>query len=142
MQANWSKPFVEYFNNEVHPDVSNSIGWWVLEKLHVYNPYSGVTNQSEGYNTVMKRLQQWKEVPIDLIILSLNELQVYSYNEIQRGLCQMGEYVLCWLYHHRAQYTNVFTDTPEALPIQGRYGNYTRAKLVTGFPMILNLEHL
>ena len=94
MQANWSKPFVEYFNNEVHPDVSNSIGWWVLEKLHVYNPYSGVTNQSEGYNTVMKRLQQWKEVPIDLIILSLNELQVYSYNEIQRGLCQMGEYVL------------------------------------------------
>ena len=95
LQAKWSKPFVEYYNNEIHPDVCNSIGRWVLEKLHVYNPYSGVTtNQSEGYNTVMKRLQQWKEVPLDLIILSLNMLQVYSFNEIQRGLCQMGEYVL------------------------------------------------
>ena len=65
LQAKWSKPFVEYYNNEIHPDVCNSIGRWILEKLHVYNPYSGVTtNQSEGYNTVMKRLQQWKEVPL------------------------------------------------------------------------------
>ena len=64
-----------------------SIGRWVLEPLKVYHPFTGVTtNQSESFNSVLKRLQKWREVPVDTIILTLYHLQAYFYNEIQRGL--------------------------------------------------------
>ena len=81
--------------NEIHPDVTTSIGRWILEPLGVYNCYSGVTtNQSEAFNTVLKRLQKWREAPLDSILFSLYQLQIYYFNEIQRGLCQSGDYRL------------------------------------------------
>jgi len=53
----------------------------------VYHPHSGVTtNQSEGFNSTLKRLQRWREVPVDTIVYSLYNLQAYFNNEIQRGL--------------------------------------------------------
>ncbi len=56
----------------------------MLEPLKVYHPFSGVTtNQSEGFNSTLKRLQRWRE---DTILLTLYHLQAYFYNEIQRGL--------------------------------------------------------
>jgi transposase-like protein len=47
----WDSVFTEYYTKEIHPEVSISIGRWVLEKYFIYNPYSGITNnQSEGFN--------------------------------------------------------------------------------------------
>lgn len=67
----------------------------MLEKLGIYSPFSGITtNQSEGFNTVLKHLQHWKEVPVDAIVLSLYQLQCFYYNEIQRGFCGLGTYIL------------------------------------------------
>ena len=63
--------------------------------MKVYSPLSGITtNQSEGFNTILKQFQQWKEVLIDLLVLGLYRLQVYYYNEVQRGYCGFGEYTL------------------------------------------------
>jgi len=46
--------------------VDQSIGRWILESVRAYNPLSGVTtNQCEGFNTVLKQYQRWKEVPVD-----------------------------------------------------------------------------
>ena len=96
IQAQWSQPFLDYYMKEIHPDVTTCIAQWLLEPLRVYNRYSGVTtNQSEGFNTVIKRLQQWKEAPVDSILFCLYQLQNYYYNEIQRGICQSGNYILC-----------------------------------------------
>ena len=73
----------------------SALGRWVIEKARVYSPYSGVTsNQSESFNAVLKRLQLWKEVPVDVIVLSLFYLQAYYHNEIQRGFCGLGNYSL------------------------------------------------
>ena len=100
----WSQPFLEYYMKEIHPDVTTCIARWLLEPLRVYNHYSGITtNQSEGFNTVLKRLQQWKEAPVDSILLSLYQLQTFYYNEIQRGLCQSGNYSLCPQFSNLAQ---------------------------------------
>ena len=67
--------------------MSVSLGRWVLEPLNVYHPFTGVTNnQSESFNSTLKQLQKWKEVPVDSIVLALYHLQVFFYNEIQRGL--------------------------------------------------------
>ena len=78
-----------FFKKELHPLklVTVHVGRWKLESLYLYNPYSGITNnQSEGFNTVMKEFQAWKEAPVDSFVLAL--ILLYS-NEIQRGLAGM-----------------------------------------------------
>ena len=70
-----------------------------MDKLGIYNPFCGITNnQSEGFNTVLKQLQHWKEVPVDAIILSLYHLQSFYFNEIQRGFSGLGTYSLADRY--------------------------------------------
>ena len=60
---------------------------WNLEQFGIYNPLSGITNnQSEGFNSVLKRMMEWKEMPIDDVVLSLYHLQAYYWNECQCGL--------------------------------------------------------
>lgn len=67
--------------------MNTCLGKWVLKPMKVYHPFSGVTtNQSEGFNSTLKRLQRWREVPVDTVVLTLYQLQAYFYNEIQRGL--------------------------------------------------------
>ena len=72
----------EYYAKIVSFQIDKSIGRWVLESVDVYNPLSGVTsNQSEGFNTVLKQYQHWKEVPIDSLVYGLYRLQQHYYNE-------------------------------------------------------------
>ena len=52
---------------------------------------SGVTtNQSEGFNTVLKQYQQWKEVPVDSLVHGLYRLQLYHHNEVQQSLVNIS----------------------------------------------------
>ena len=91
----WSQPFLDYFNRQIDPEVTSSAGRWILEPLGVYNGYSGVTtNQSEGFNTLLKNLTERKESSIDSLVLALYYLQCYYSNEIQRGLAGLGKYTL------------------------------------------------
>ena len=54
--------------------------------MNLYNPFTGITNnQSESFNATLKRLQRWREVPVDSILLAIYHLQAFFYNEIQRG---------------------------------------------------------
>lgn len=43
---------------------------------------------------MLKRLQNWREVPVDAIVLSLYHLQAFYHNEIQRGFSGLGTYTL------------------------------------------------
>ena len=77
---------------------------WNLDPLNLYNPVSGITtNQSEGFNSVLKRMQEWKEIPVDTAILSLYHLQAYYWNEWQRGLSgnahnvMLGAHIWSWI---------------------------------------------
>ena len=67
--------------------MTTTLGRFVLEPLGIYHPFTGVTNnQSESFNAALKRLQDWREVPIDSVILTLYHLQSYFHNEIQRRI--------------------------------------------------------
>ena len=80
--------------SHIHPDIE-SIARWGIEPCGVYNPFSGVTNnQAEGFNHVLKSLQEWKEAPVDCLALSLHYLQGYYLHEIERGKQGLGEYTL------------------------------------------------
>ena len=66
--------------------VISTLGRWILEKAGAYNPLSGVTtNQSEGFNCMLKRLQSWREVSVNVAVMALR-LQAFYVSESQRGL--------------------------------------------------------
>ena len=44
--------------------------------------------------TLLKRLQEWKEAPVDCMALSLHYIQMYYSHEIERGKQGLGEYTL------------------------------------------------
>ena len=88
----WSAPFFEYYNHNIQPDIA-TIARWAIQRLGVYHPFSGVTNnQAEGINFVLKQLQDWKEAPVDCMILALHYLQGYYVSEVSRGQQNLGNY--------------------------------------------------
>ena len=75
--------------------MGTKLGRWVLERLHVYNPNSGVTqNTSEGFNTVMRRMHEWKEASLDVCLLTLYQLQCFYVNNFRLGCADRGDYYL------------------------------------------------
>lgn len=86
----WSQPFSRYFVDHVHPSIDR-LGAWLLRP---YGMESATTNQSEAFNFVLKRLQEWREAPIDAMALSLFRLSQFHYAEIQRGRCGQGDFCL------------------------------------------------
>ena len=69
----------------------DQIGAW---QLRPFGLESITTNQSEAFNCVLKRLQQWKEAPVDAAVLSLYRLNQFFIAEISRGHSGLGDYVL------------------------------------------------
>ena len=69
---------------------------WVIDKYqHLYDPFSGVANNPcESMNAVIKRLNKFKELPVDCFVLSMVYLQNYYITEIQRGLAGIGNFQL------------------------------------------------
>ena len=50
--------------------ICTTLGRWVVEQYDLYSPVSGITtNQPEGFNAVLKQIQQWREIPVDSIFL-------------------------------------------------------------------------
>ena len=98
--------FFDYYKSNIHPDIM-SIARWAIEPYGVYDPYSGVTNnQAEGLNYVLKQLQEWKEAPVDCMLLALHYLQGYYQVEIARGHQGLGN------YHLHPQFSTLLTTPP------------------------------
>ena len=102
----WSAPFYEYYMDYIEPDIA-LVARWGIEPLGIYNPYSDVTNnQAEGLNYVLKQLQQWREAPIDCMVLALHHLHSYYLIEIARGQNGMGN------YHLHPQFVDIIDTVP------------------------------
>jgi hypothetical protein len=86
---------VSYFQ-KLEKDILKHCGKWVIDKYqHLYDPFSGVTNNPcESMNAVIKRLNKFKELPVDCFVLSMFYLQNYYITEFQRGLAGIGNFQL------------------------------------------------
>lgn len=106
--STWSNAFKAYFERSLKADIITFCGKWILTERRLYTPHSGITNNvSEGMNTVMKRLLEWKEVPVDAGVLSLHMLQNYYHNKILRGVCATGNFIL------RSEHQSIIQDSSE-----------------------------
>lgn len=86
----WDPAFKDHFETNIIPEL-DYLGRWILEPLGHYCPYSVITtNCSEGMNNLMKSLNDYNEIPIDVAVLTFFKLSSYYINEIRRGFCNKG----------------------------------------------------
>nr|XP_033773412.1 tyrosine--tRNA ligase, mitochondrial isoform X1 [Geotrypetes seraphini]XP_033773422.1 tyrosine--tRNA ligase, mitochondrial isoform X1 [Geotrypetes seraphini]XP_033773431.1 tyrosine--tRNA ligase, mitochondrial isoform X1 [Geotrypetes seraphini]XP_033773440.1 tyrosine--tRNA ligase, mitochondrial isoform X1 [Geotrypetes seraphini]XP_033773444.1 tyrosine--tRNA ligase, mitochondrial isoform X1 [Geotrypetes seraphini]XP_033773450.1 tyrosine--tRNA ligase, mitochondrial isoform X1 [Geotrypetes sera len=94
-QGKWSQPFVQYFQSNLLNSIVQYAGAWVLKEYLVSEPGNGImTNISESFNVVLKRLVEWQEMPMETLVISLYYLQNYYIRELLRGQCHLGNYHL------------------------------------------------
>lgn len=77
-----------YYKKNIDSQIQR-IGRWILKD---HNIESADTNSSESFNCVLKRLQEWREVPIDTIAHGFEYLCKFHEVEILRGRYNMGTY--------------------------------------------------
>ena len=97
-----SKPtIIHYSENSLIPMFKLHAAIWILKSAGISNPNEGVTNNcSESMNAVLHRLQQWKQVPLDVIAVSLYHFSVFYYREIERSVHQCGRWEVKEEYDH------------------------------------------
>ena len=81
LQLTWTSQFANYFQKNIDVDIEK-LGWWSCQRFKMAKI---TTNQSESLNAVMKRLNDWTEVPIDAMATSLFQLTQSYVREIMRG---------------------------------------------------------
>ena len=86
---------LSYFESNIIPSFKQHAAVWTLRAARVKNPSNGITNNpSESFNAVLHRLQKWKQVPLDVITVSLFYLSSYYQRESVRSLHQCGRWQL------------------------------------------------
>ena len=88
----WCESFEQYFQGHIKDDILKYSGRWLLEQAGIYNEKSGITtNMSEGFNTVIKYMNNHKRMPVANMILSLFYLQNSIHVEMLRGRAGLGD---------------------------------------------------
>ena len=88
-----NKKVSSYFQSNLIPSFKEHAAIWILKTAAITNPEKGITNNpSESFNAVLHRLKEWKQVPLDVISISLHHLSNYYYREIERSMHQCGRW--------------------------------------------------
>ena len=88
-----NKTVCNYFEAKLLPVFKHNSSIWVLKSAGIFNPENGITNNSsESMNAVLHRLQNWKQVPLDIICYSLFQLSCFYQREIERAFHQCGSW--------------------------------------------------
>ena len=95
-KASFTNPTIlRYFEQKLLPAFKEHSSIWKLREMGVSDPENGLTNNpSESMNAVLHNLQQWKQVPLDVICVSLFHLSSYYQREIIRAYHLCGSWQL------------------------------------------------
>ena len=93
-KESWDPQFRRYFEENVEPKLEYFCIWSIDGKCS-YDEENGITtNQSEVFNFSLKDFQNWKEVPLDSLLMSLKLVQGFYLEECRRGKMGLGNYIL------------------------------------------------
>ena len=90
LRQTWSESFCSYYDSHIHDRITESYTGHLHDIGLTVD--SITTNMSESLNAVIKRFQQWKELPPDQCLLSLYRLQIFYNVQIQRSFTGFGPY--------------------------------------------------
>ena len=92
MEKQWDAGFTRYFKKSSEP----KLGYfcvWSFANLCKLDPKNCITtDQSEGFNFLLKDFQSWKEVSLDSLLMSLKLIQGFYLEEIHRGKASLGTF--------------------------------------------------
>ena len=84
-----------YFEDNLIPAFKNHGSIWGLKAAGIPSVELGITNNpSESMNAMLHRLQKWKNVPLDVIAVSLYHLCIFYQRELTRSIHQCGWFVV------------------------------------------------
>ena len=94
MEKEWDEDYTRYFKKSIEPKLGYFCAWSIADSCKI-DPKNGITtNQSEGFNFLLKDFQSWKEVPLDSLLMSLKLIQGFYLEEIRRGKANLGTFRL------------------------------------------------
>ena len=92
MKATWDSKLKQYFEKQKGPNIEKTACLYVSKDTK-FDKFSRVTtNQSEGFNWLMKNLTNWREGTIDCVVLHLSK------TESLYEMAIMKSQVLCLTY--------------------------------------------
>lgn len=105
-----NKTVLNYFEQKLLPAFKEHSSVWKLREMGISDPENGLTNNpSESMNAVLHGLQQWKQVPLDVICVSLFHLSSYYQREILRA------HYLCGSWQFKEEFCYLQRD-PSLMP--------------------------
>ena len=104
MEKQWDEGFTRYFKKSIEPKLGYFCAWSIANSCRL-DPKNGITtNQSEGFNFLLKDFQSWKEVPLDSLLMSLKLIQGFYLEEVHRGKANLGTFRLKPKYARYVQF--------------------------------------
>lgn len=96
----WSRSFLNYFEKNIEYDLKNRCSFFKTNIFSAYTNKTPTNNISESLNKMIKQWNDWKELPLDALVLSLYKMQIFYVNEFNRCYRNMGD------YHVKEEYFN------------------------------------
>jgi len=127
---------LRYFEQKLLPAFKEHSSIWKLRGMGISNPENGITNNpAESMIAVLHNLQRWKQVPLDVICISLFHLSCYYQREAIRG------YHLCGSWQFKDAFTYIQRD-PSLIPFlpKGIYPKEIVAKAREGILLPCNAD--
>ncbi|XP_075440434.1 uncharacterized protein LOC142485236 [Ascaphus truei] len=87
-----SESFKHYFEIHLKHDIQCHLVSYITQKFPAFEGKSATNNISESMNKMIRNQTEWKELPLDAMVLSLYYMQTYFINEFERAKCGLGNY--------------------------------------------------
>lgn len=87
----WSQPFLKYYEKNIEFDLKNRCTAFKTDKFAAFLNKTPTNNISESLNKMVKQWNDWKELPLDALVLLLYKMQIFYVKEFNRCYRNVGE---------------------------------------------------
>ena len=94
LSSTWSRLFNSCFDDQLKSDLLNHACRFVTARFAAFHHKVVTNNISESMNNIITSVVDSQELPIDIMILALKQLQDWYAYEFERGKANFGEYTL------------------------------------------------
>lgn len=98
---------MKYFETNNEYDLKNRCTAFKTDRFAAYFNKTPTNNISESLNKIVKHWNDWKELPLDSLVLSLYKMQIFYMNEFNPCYRNMGNYHLKEEYKNKGNEINI-----------------------------------
>ena len=114
----WSESFSNYFEKYLHEPMFQFSSRFYTKQFHAFKNKTSTNNVSESMNRILKDATDWKELPLDSILLCFEHLQTFYLYEFERAQYGLGKFRLKATFQDLLKRPTEHTQFPDYLPIE------------------------